>query len=228
MTEGLLILDFDGTLCLGDGPVLAYASEVARALSEPETSILAPLAAFLDGAPHHEFGESPDGYSAVARWAQERGLDAPGRSAAYARSRLIVDSSEVPVTTPHGVEQFLQGFSGWHRVLVTNAPQLGTERLVGTLGLGAHLESIIGDARKPEGLRALAQAGGDLDLQRWPRALSIGDIWRNDLEPVSAAATTVLIERHPQPEARPGFRASRIEDLYGSVAHWRTPPTTVA
>ena len=49
MSEGLLILDFDGTLCLGDAPVIAYATEVARSLGHPERSIQEPLEAFLGG-----------------------------------------------------------------------------------------------------------------------------------------------------------------------------------
>src|SRR5699024_2627002 len=34
MREKLLLLDFDGTLCLGDDPVLAYAEQVDRLLAE--------------------------------------------------------------------------------------------------------------------------------------------------------------------------------------------------
>ncbi|MER3394467.1 MAG: hypothetical protein RIA38_05840, partial [Microcella pacifica] len=71
MSEGLLILDFDGTLCLGDAPVIAYATEVARSLGHPERSIQEPLEAFLGGVSDGPFAGSADGYGAVAQWARE-------------------------------------------------------------------------------------------------------------------------------------------------------------
>ena len=158
MSDGLVILDFDGTLCLGDAPVIAYAAEVARTLGQPERSILDPLGAFLDGAPGGPFSGSADGYGAVAQWGRERGLGEQQLGEAYRRSREALDSGELEVSIPPGIAGFLQGFRDWDRVLVTNAPREGTERLVHALGLAPHVDRVIGDARKPEGLRALEVA----------------------------------------------------------------------
>src|SRR5688500_20288004 len=59
----VLVFDFDGTVCLGDGPVRAYAEEAVRGLADDvATAVLNGLAAHLDGAPDGH----PDGYSAVA------------------------------------------------------------------------------------------------------------------------------------------------------------------
>lgn len=226
MSDGLLLLDFDGTLCVGDAPVLAYSREVAVALGMPAQSILDPLSAFLARAPGGTFAGSADGYGAVARWAREHGIAEHELGEAYRRSRAALDSGELAVSIPPGVIGFLQQFDGWDRVLVTNAPRHGTERLVHALGLAPHLDRIIGDAGKPEGLRRLTAPGAELDLAEWPRALSLGDIWRNDLEPVAPVAATALIERHSQPDARPTFRAARLELLYGDTAQWRTSSTT--
>ncbi|MER3390099.1 MAG: hydrolase [Microcella sp.] len=228
MTRDLIILDFDGTVCLGDAPVLAYAVEVARAVGEPESGILTPLEAFLSGEARGLLAGCADGYSAVARWAGAHGLEPRQMGAAYHASREALESGAVDVRTPVGLEDFLQGFDDWERVLVTNAPTAGTELLVERLGLAPLLDRVIGDAGKPDGLRRFIAPGSDGDPRLRGRILSIGDIWRNDLEPVAHAATTALIERHPQPDARPTFRAARIEELYGRIAHWRASPTTRA
>ena len=228
MSEGLLILDFDGTLCLGDAPVIAYATEVARSLGHPERSIQEPLEAFLGGVSDGPFAGSADGYGAVAQWAREHGLGEQELSEAYLRSRATLDFGELEVSIPPGITDFLGGFRDWDRVLVTNAPREGTERLVRALGLAPRLDRVIGDAGKPAGLRALTAEGAELDTARWQRLLSVGDIWRNDLEPVADRAATALIERHPQPRARPTFRAAVIETLYSDLAHWRTASPTTA
>lgn len=228
MSRDLLILDFDGTLCLGDAPVLAYATEVARAVGEPEASILAPLEAFLRGEDAGGLAGSADGYSAVARWARDHDLGERAMSDAYLASREALEAGELDIGTPDGIEGFLRGFADWERVLVTNAPTAGTVRLVERLGLAPLLDRVVGDAGKPEGLRRYTAPGAEGDPHRRGRTLSLGDIWRNDLEPVAHAATTALIERHPQPAARPTFRAARIEDLYDVIAHWRASPSTRA
>lgn len=228
MSRDLLILDFDGTLCLGDAPVLAYATEVARALGHPEASILVPLEAFLNGEEPRGFAGSADGYSAVAHWARSHGLEERAMSAAYHASREALASGAIDIRTPDGIEGFLRGFSDWERVLVTNAPTAGTELLVERLGLAPLLDRVIGDAGKPEGLRRFTAPGADGDPRRRSRTLSIGDIWRNDLEPVAHAAATALIERHPQADAQPTFRGSRIDALYDDIAHWCTSSSTPA
>jgi len=228
VSAGLLILDFDGTVCLGDAPVLAYARAVARSLGDPESGILTPLSLFLEGAQDGPFAGCADGYSAVAQWGRRYGLDDHAMSAAYRESRVALDAGELSVATPPGIGEFLAGFQDWDRVLVTNAPREGTVKLVTRLGLTPFIDRVIGDARKPEGLRTLIAAGGELDLARWERALSIGDIWRNDLEPVADRATTALIERHAQPGARPALRAPLISQLFAPLAHWRNSGQTPA
>jgi FMN phosphatase YigB (HAD superfamily) len=228
VSRDLLILDFDGTLCLGDAPVLAYASEIARAVGEPEASIRTPLEAFLSGEDSTRFAGCADGYSAVALWARAHHLDESSMSAAYLASREVLESGALAIETPAGIEDFLRAFAHWERVLVTNAPTAGTELLVERLGLAPLLDRVIGDAGKPEGLHRYTEPGADGDPRERGRTLSIGDIWRNDLEPVAHVAATALVERHAQPDARPTFRAPRIEDLYDVIAHWCTSPSTPA
>ena len=101
MADRLLILDFDGTLCLGDGPVRAFAREVASAVGAPEGELLHSLDRFLRGEPGTEFDGCADAYTAVAMWARGRGLGRDGMTAAFLRGRAELDAEG-----RHGVDRF--------------------------------------------------------------------------------------------------------------------------
>ena len=218
MADRLLILDFDGTLCLGDGPVRAFAREVASAVGAPEGELLHPLGRFLRGEPGTEFDGCADAYTAVAMWARGRGLGRDGMTAAFLRGRAELDAGRIDITTPEGVIDRLGSITGWHRVLVTNSPLASTITLTTRLALQPVLDAIIGDAAKPGGLEALLAAGGELDARRWQRIVSIGDIWVNDLAPVHAVGgDTGLIERHAQPQAAPTWRAENVQSLLDQI-----------
>lgn len=214
MLAPLLILDFDGTLCLGDGPVRAYGREVAIAAGIDPATISEALDDFFGPSPAAgELSGTPDGYTAVARLGRARGLSDEDLGRAFRRSRPAVESGEVPVHAPEGALDLLERWSECERVLVTNAPQRGTETLVARLGLTGGLDVIVGDAAKPAGLHRLLAAGGPLDAARRPLIVSVGDIWVNDLEPVAAiGGMTALIERHPQPDATPTVRAGGFQE----------------
>lgn len=214
MSRQLLILDFDGTLCLGDGPMRAFAVSVADAAAVAHAELLDPLDEFLHGVRDTVFDGCADGYTAVATWARERGIDGEALSAAFFRSRAEVDAGLVPVETLDGMVEALSGLTEWRRVLVTNAPINSTRILAGRLGLTPVLHDIIGDAAKPAGMHRLLGAHGDLDRQQWDRIVSIGDIWDNDLAPVFAwGGDTGLIERHVQPQATPTWRGANVLEL---------------
>ncbi len=216
--ERLLILDFDGTLCLGDGPVLSFAREVAEVAATQPRELLDPLASFLRGDAGTEFDGCADGYSAVGAWARSRGLDTAVISAAFHRGRAEVDAGRIPISTPDGVVNRLAAMSDWRRVLVTNSPLASTLTLADRLGLTPVLDDIFGDAGKPAGLHTLLGADGELDARRWSRIVSIGDIWVNDLAPVHAAGgDTGLIERHAQPHATPTWRAGDVQPLFDQI-----------
>ncbi len=218
MADRLLILDFDGTLCIGDGPVRAFARAVADAAGVPESEVLTPLGEFLNGGRGTEFEGCADGYTAVAQWAMGRGLDRVRLTASFLRSRAEVDAGKVEVSVPDGVVDRLRALDDWHRVLVTNSPTASTMTLTARLGLAPALDAIVGDAAKPAGLRAVLSPAGELDASRWSRIVSIGDIWVNDLAPVhSVGGETGLIERHPQPQAVPTWRALDVQTLLDQI-----------
>jgi FMN phosphatase YigB (HAD superfamily) len=220
----VLVLDFDGTVCVGDAPVWAYAEaalDVADAHEEVRVAVRAGLGAYLSGAP-----ESPvyaDGYAAVAKLlggiATREQLDA-----AFHASRRALADGEVPVATPPGLDGFLRGLAGEAlRVLVTNAPAEGVHETLLRLGIADAVDLVLTEAGKPAGWATILP---DLLAGRDPaRLLSVGDIWRNDLEqPLAAGCGAALIDRFGQQSGAAHLTAPLFEDLYDDLAAWVRDP----
>lgn len=208
--NSILLFDFDGTIALGEGPVLAYAQHVAAALDDDGD--------FVDDirlqlASHG--GEARDGYDAVRRTAVKRGADSRLLSAAYLASRSQLATADAPISVPDGLVAFLEGAQA-ERLLVTNAPAIRITEALDVLGLSGVFDRIVTDARKPRGLDAVLD-----DLPTHARVLSIGDIWRNDLAPAHARGhATALIGGFPDPDATPTFRAAEFSTLVPQLEAW--------
>jgi FMN phosphatase YigB (HAD superfamily) len=208
----ILLFDFDGTIALGDGPVLAYAQHVATALGGDD--------GFVDGirsALGHADDAALDGYDAVRRAAEERGADARMLSEAYLASRTRLATADAPIAAPDGLAEFLAETSAdAERVLVTNAPPIRIAEALDGLGLAGLFDRIVTDARKPAGLDAVLA-----DLPAEARVLSIGDIWHNDLAPAHARGhATALIGGFADPAATPTYRAAAFAELIPQLRDW--------
>ena len=232
MSTGLLILDFDGTVCLGDAPVYEYAAAVVRRLPENERAagqerLHDALAEYFAGARDPDLAAAPDGYHAVAALGRELGVSDADRSAAYLESRTAVHAGEVPIFPPPGLRNLLETVREHVRVvLVTNAPEQGVESLLGILGLDGVIDDVHGDAGKPAGMGAILDTLlADAGLTATPdRLLSVGDIWVNDLEPAAArGCVTALIDRHGITNGAPTHRAATIVELYPAILAWARP-----
>ncbi|WP_051389047.1 HAD family hydrolase [Arthrobacter sp. 35W] len=224
--QPVLVLDFDGTVCLGDGPVLAYADAVARLLPATAAEQLHhDLALFLANdasAPAHK-----DGYAAVAAMAGPL-LSAAELNAAYAHSRTLLASGAVDVSAPEGLADFLTGLAGAvHRVLLTNAPATGIAQTLDVLGLGGAVDDIIPDANKPSGLVELLPR---LLKNRPPRELlSVGDVWANDIFlPWRHGCATAFIDRFDHRTGPASLHAPRFELLYPGITAWAADPAAFA
>lgn len=208
--NSILLFDFDGTIALGDGPVLAYAQQVAAGLGDDGT-FLDDVRAILAAAD----GDALDGYDAVRRVAETRGADARLLSAAYLASRAQLGTADAPIAAPDGLAGFLAGVDA-ERILVTNAPAIRIVDALGTLGLRGLFDRIVTDAGKPQGLEAVLD-----DLPVDARVLSIGDIWHNDLAPAHARGqATALIGGFSDPDATPTFRAAEFSTLVPQLEAW--------
>ncbi|NUU05127.1 HAD family hydrolase [Leifsonia sp. C5G2] len=225
----VLVLDFDGTVCIGDAPVWAYAEAVIAGIlddgdaegSSIDADLRARLGAFLDGEPG-----SPayaDGYAAVAELAAGR-ADAELLQRAYQRSRRELASGRLDVSAPAGLAEFLDSLvDRVERVLVTNAPLAGVAETLSTLGLADHIDAIHAEAAKPGGWAALLPAL--LDGRDPALLLSVGDIWGNDLAaPLAAGCPVALIDRFGHRAGPAQLTATTFPELYPGIEDWAADP----
>ncbi|HEY0248755.1 MAG TPA: hydrolase [Gryllotalpicola sp.] len=241
MTSCVLLFDFDGTVSLGDEPVIAYArhlDEEAGSASGLITRVVSRflacdgrLAEALEGLTDadpvllglHAVDGSIDGYDAVQRLATLLGLSSAAIDAAYRASRADLADGLISTHAPEAFASFLAALPGEaHRVLVSNSPASGLTEQIDKLGLTRSFDEVVTSADKPAGLPAIAERVLAERVLAAGRLVSVGDIWVNDLAPVAAlGAATALIDRMPVPEgADPTVRAPQIEELYPWLLEW--------
>lgn len=183
----VMIFDFDGTLTVGDGPVLAYARQAAERLRPADgTTLRAAVAQALQGlaagraagpAGDPAVGPAPgltprssvldgvdlhdavDGYDVVRRLALGLGADDALLSAAYLASRDELATPSAPVSAPAGLATTLRSLAPHARlVLATNAPDRGLDRALEVLGVAGLFDEVRTSLGKPAGLVAALDA----------------------------------------------------------------------
>lgn len=210
-----VVFDFDGTLALGRGPVLAYARHVAAATGDEE---LVPAA--LAALDHLDAGEAGylDGYDAVRHVALAHAVPAAVLEEAYQASRHDLGTPAAPVAGPPGLAGFLAELTPLARLaLATNAPATGVDRVLAAIGAAEHVTERHFAIGKPRGLAAVVArylADGPV--------LSVGDIWAYDLAAADelGAATALVGPSAGRPDVRPTLRGAGLADLYGDIQTW--------
>ena len=234
----VLLLDFDGTVCVGDGPVRAYADAVVTAVLDAATTdtdgaagrsfsddLRQGLEAYLDSAAVSAAADVPpvDGYAAVAALAARHATPAQ-LDAAYAASREALATSGLEVAAPEGLVALLDEL-GPHveRVLVTNAPARGVTETLVRLGLADVLDDVVTSAAKPAGWDRILPAY--LAGRPSEAVLAVGDVWRNDVEPpLAAGCATALIDRFGHRPGPAHAAARTFEELYPAIREWAADP----
>lgn len=217
-----LLFDFDGTVALGNGPLLAYARSVAdrlpggeegEFLDEIDRALAAPASGLVDG------------YDLVRFVAEQHGIRASALQDAYRASRTLLATPAAPVVAPARLAEFLDEHRLLARaVLATNAPATRIEEALNVLGVARSFDEIHTEVGKPHGLGALIET-----LLADGPVLSIGDIWANDLAPAQErGATTALVAAagFVPADATPTFRAERLDELYDDIAAWLAKPSS--
>lgn len=209
----VLLVDFDGTVTVGDGPVLAYLDAVLASADLPPHSnknsdTRTAMATYL------QTGWTPeqpwfDGYHAVAELTADL-VDANTRNGAYRASRQALEEGKVEVNAAAGIAELLADLGGrCRRVLATNSPRPGISPTLARLDLTDLFDEVRCDAGKPAGMHRLLN---DL-IPSTPHGdpaelLSLGDVWINDLAiPFARGCAVAYIDRHSVPadmsQARP-------------------------
>lgn len=219
-----LVFDFDGTVSLGDGPVLRYAHHVAETLpgDDARTRFAAAVAAGLRdiGRPHGAI----DGYALVQGLAARHEVPERLLSAAFLASRAELGGPHAPVVAPAGLGCFLRGLEGRAiRVLVTNSPAVRIPEALAALGIAGAFDEVVTGAGKPAGMGAVLDRldPGSAAGPPAARLLSVGDLWVNDLEPAHARGfRTALVGPAASADDRPTYRAATVAGLYADIRAW--------
>lgn len=221
---GTLVLDFDGTVCLGDDPVRLYCEEVIRVLDQATGArITASLDGFLDGHPVAGLEESQDGYQAVQRLAAGVGVLPAQLDVAYRDSRRRFDAGEGQAWVPDGLLEELAAVRarGVDLILVTNAPMLGVRAFAERTGLAEHLTGVVPDAGKPTGMAPILQRLLEQVDHRSERLMSVGDVWANDIEPaLGLGCAAAYIDRFRTAPDEATATAPTIQGLYPVLRAW--------
>jgi FMN phosphatase YigB (HAD superfamily) len=236
----LLVVDFDGTVCRGDAPVRYYAAVIAETMPRRDARDFldaierylsdgpAAAAASTDTVAAAALRESVDSWGAVLSLAARAyAVPAAVMEQAFARCRqwMIDPACPVEVVTP--LLDTLADLRGEARiVLVTNSPRDSMLPLLRRLGILDAFDEIVAGAGKPDGLRRFLQRslGPDLRARPW-RLLSIGDHYRNDIEPaMELGAGGAYIDRYGRADGPATARARRAEDLLPVLRAWAGDP----
>ncbi|MFD7076361.1 HAD family hydrolase [Nocardioides sp. NPDC059952] len=228
----MLVLDLDGTVCLGDTPVLLYAERVAAFTAAPE-ALLEATEAFLgqrlpETAPQTLTG-AQDGYEAVKIMGLTAGASEEQLSAAYVSSRAAISEHPGDIRTPEGLVDLLGGIDA-HRVVLTNSPGgSGLDAILEHLGVRDVVDEVLADALKPtrmiQHLDALLGAAGAAAAPE--RLMSVGDIWRNDLAPaVERGCVAAYVDAFDRRQGPAHVRAGSFVDLYPAASDWSNDPSS--
>lgn len=217
-----IIFDFDGTLAVGNGPVLAYARYAAEAAADDYLArVEAELATY-------DRGEScfRDGYDVVGTFAREDGVDEATLNAAYQHSRTHLGTGDAPVSPAPGLVDLVQHLDpGIRIILATNAPGEGIPALLETWGIAGRFAATHFRVGKPTGLEPILTAA----LADGP-VLSIGDIFAFDLAPAHAlgADTALVGATATTSNESPTLRATTLAELAPEIHRWAASALSTA
>ncbi len=217
----VLVLDFDGTVCLGDGVVWAYADAALRLVpSEVEPRLRRELVAFLSGETEHEWA---DGYSAVAALVSPL-VSPDALSAAYLQSRTALSDPGVKISSPVGLAALLDDIAPTvRRLVVTNAPATGLDVALHRLGLAEHVDGFVDSAGKPDHSAELLRRL--LDSRAPAELMSVGDFWFNDIGPaLELGCATAFVDHTGRDRGPAHVRGTSFEALYPAIREWATCP----
>ncbi|MER3386989.1 MAG: HAD family hydrolase [Microcella pacifica] len=210
-----IVLDFDGTLALGNGPISAFARAIAAHAGDATFlgRAEAALAAFEAGE-----AEYRDGYDAVSRVAAAEGIARERLDAAYAASRELLGSDDALVDPPQGLREFLHGLSARARlVLATNAPAGRILDVLEAWGVAEVFDDLHFAVGKPHGLVPVLR-----EALEQGAVLAIGDIAEFDLDPATAlgADTALVGVTAAHSAAATTMRGHSLADLYDEITAW--------
>ena len=227
-----LVVDLDGTLYRGDGPVRRYAQLVAAGLPAPGdflSTVDKYLADGVSGVAEPELLAATDGWEAVAILATARfGVGRAELDAAFLGSRRALADPDCQVEVPGGFLDALRSIRPVTRlVLATNSPATGLPGLLARLGADQVFDEVIHGAGKPGGMPGLLidlAARTGVTGRPW-RLFSVGDHWHNDIAPARVfGASTGYIDRFGRADGPANVVAATMEEVLPTIVAWARDP----
>jgi FMN phosphatase YigB (HAD superfamily) len=240
----LLIVDLDGTVYRGDAPVRRYAELISGVLPAAEApGYLAAVNRYLAFGPaaastSEDTVEAAALREAVDGWGAAAGLAARCHAvpeyvteAAFARARrwMVTPACPVEVVQPL-LEAVAELRAEADACLVTNTGAEEIDHFLDRIGIEGCFDDVVTGADKPDGLRRLlhARLGPDLRQRPW-RAFSVGDHYRNDIEPAAEiGAGCGYIDRYGRADGPATVTAAMAEDVLPTLRAWARDPEAVA
>jgi FMN phosphatase YigB (HAD superfamily) len=243
VTPLLLIVDLDGTVYRGDAPVRRYAELIAGVLPAGQApGYLAAVDRYLASGPaaaraSEDTVEAAALREAVDGWGAAAGLAARCHAvpeyvteAAFARTRRWMATPGCDIEI---VEPLLRTVAELRTVaracLVTNTGQADLDRFLDRIGVEGCFDEVVTGAGKPDGLRRLLRGrlGADLRTRPW-RAFSVGDHYRNDIEPAAEiGAGCGYIDARGRADGPATVTGPRAEDVLAVLHAWAQDPEAV-
>lgn len=209
-----IIFDFDGTLAIGHGPVLANARLLAPAAAPGFLQrVEAELVRYDNGATDFR-----DGYNIVASLGAADGVPEATMAAAYTNSRAQLGTAQAPVESMPELKALLSALGQYaHLVLATNAPGEGVDRVLANWNVQDRFDEQHFNVGKPAGLHNIVESA----LDRGP-VLAIGDIAEYDLAPaLQLGADTALVGATATTSTAPvTMRGASLEHLASDIQTW--------
>jgi FMN phosphatase YigB (HAD superfamily) len=223
-----LLFDFDGTLYVGDLPILAYARHASDLLpDEAATDLIDGIRFFLEGKSVSgrtvDLSGAQDGYMGVEMLARAAGLTTEHLDGAYHLARQDLAGSAFALEAPKGLPELLADLADAYVMVVTNADLTGVAEVLTAIEVAGHIDEIVTGAGKPKSMPghvedALRRIGAIGDPGR---LMVVGDRWTNDLaDAFAAGARTALVDRFHRGDGTPHLRGSSLADLIPGIRRW--------
>jgi FMN phosphatase YigB (HAD superfamily) len=223
----------------GDAPVRYYGGQIATLMpAAAASSYQAALEQYLAAGPAAAAGRADlaeaealagavDSWEAARDLGLCRGVSRAAISEAFSRCREWMIGPDCDVGLVQAVIEALADLRSLARItLVTNSPEDSMLPLVSRLGILGCFDEIVAGAGKPAGMRSFLNRslGDGLHGQGW-RVFSLGDHYRNDIEPaIRIGAATGYIDRYGRADGPATARARVVEELLPALRSWARDP----
>lgn len=226
--EILLLFAFDGTLYVGDLPILAFARHCSDQLSiAAATDLVDNIRFFLEGKSYGDrivdLSAAADGFQAVEILAVAAGLSQSQIEDARRAGRRDLARSAFALDAPEGLIGLFRDLPAARVVVVTDADPTGVHEVLEATGVSSYIHQVITGAGVPDSTSGIIKAaldtiGRGVDSDRM---MVVGNRWADALAAAHHLGTaTAMVDRFGRGDGTPTLRADTLGDLVPGLRDW--------